>query len=236
MMQNWSPDAIRFMQDAASHSKYHRRLAARIAPHLPPHASVCDAGCGLGDLSVALAPLCGHVTAVDRAPAPIAALRARKLPENMQVLCADIFTLEQRFDAMVFCYFGRIEEILRLSSRLCRETVAVVKRCERVSLFSMRPTPSEHRVAAEAEALLRERGIAFHSEPLTLELGQPFRSLDDAERFFALYDRSGTPPDRDEIAERLQQTDDAQFPLYLPAIRRMELLILRADAIREALL
>lgn len=44
MMQDWSPDAMRFMHDAASRSDYHERLAAHIAHHLPPDADVCDAG------------------------------------------------------------------------------------------------------------------------------------------------------------------------------------------------
>ncbi|MFQ9445404.1 MAG: methyltransferase domain-containing protein [Vescimonas sp.] len=38
---------------------------------------MCDAGCGLGGLSVALLPYCRHVTAVDRAAAPLENLRQR---------------------------------------------------------------------------------------------------------------------------------------------------------------
>lgn len=233
MMQDWSPDAMRFMRDAASRSDYHKRLAAHIAPHLPPDADVCDAGCGMGDLALALAPHCKTVTAVDRASAPIEALRARPLPHNLRTSCTDIFTLEQRFDAMVFCYFGRMQEILDVSARLCRKTVVVVKRRERTRLFSVRPTPTEHRVAEQAEIFLRERGIPFQSECLALELGQPFRSVEEAERFFALYNRADAPISRAELLRRLQLRDDAEFPYYLPALRQMVLLVLDADSIRE---
>lgn len=233
MMQDWSPDAMRFMRDAASRSDYHERLAAHIAPYLPPEADVCDAGCGMGDLAIALASRCKTVTAVDRAAAPIEGLRARPLPHNLRVICADIFTLEQQFDAMVFCYFGRMQEILTVSARLCRKTVAVVKRRERTRLFSVRPTPTEHRIAAQAADFLNERGIPFRNECLALELGQPFRSVEEAECFFALYNRADTPISRAELMRRLQPCADAEFPLYLPALRQMELLVFDADSIRE---
>ena len=227
MMQDWSPDAMRFMRDAASRSDYHERLAAHIAPHKQKDADVCDAGCGMGDLALALAPHSKTVTAVDRASAPIEALRARPLPHNLRTSCTDIFTLEQRFDAMVFCYFGRMQEILNVSARLCRKTVVVVKRRERTRLFSVRPTPTEHRVAEQAEIFLRERCIPFQSECLALELGE------EAERFFALYNRAVAAISRAELLRRLQPRDDAEFPYYLPALRQMELLVLDADSIRE---
>ena len=134
---------------------------------------------------------------------------------------------------MVFCYFGRMQEILTVSARLCRKTVVVVKRRERTRLFSVRPTPTEHRVAEQAEIFLRERGIPFQSECLALELGQPFRSVEEAERFFALYNRADAPISRAELLRRLQPRDDAEFPYYLPALRQMELLVLDADSIRE---
>ena len=84
-----------------------------------------------------------------------------------------------------------------------------------------------------AEIFLRERCIPFQSECLALELGQPFRSVEEAERFFALYNRADAPISRAELLRRLQPRDDAEFPYYLPALRQMELLVLDADSIRE---
>ena len=75
MMFLWKPDMIRFMRDASEHTGYHADLAARIVPHLKEGARVCDAGCGLGYLSLALAPLAAQVTAVDRNADALSVLR-----------------------------------------------------------------------------------------------------------------------------------------------------------------
>ena len=77
MMQAWTPEGMAFLQDAMACCGYYPALARRIAPYLPKQAHVCDAGCGLGGLSVALLPYCRHVTAVDRAAAPLENLRQR---------------------------------------------------------------------------------------------------------------------------------------------------------------
>lgn len=76
MMQAWTPEGMAFLQDAMACCGYYPALARRIAPYLPKQAHVCDAGCGLGGLSVALLPYCRHVTAVDRAAAPLENLRS----------------------------------------------------------------------------------------------------------------------------------------------------------------
>ena len=67
-MAFWDADTIRFMIDACEHAPYNRELAAYIGPRLAPGAHVCDAGCGLGYLSLELARHAGRVTAVDRSP------------------------------------------------------------------------------------------------------------------------------------------------------------------------
>ena len=54
----WTEESIAFLRDAAAMSDYYRVIAGKIAPHLPENAHVCDAGCGIGELSIALAPYC----------------------------------------------------------------------------------------------------------------------------------------------------------------------------------
>ena len=54
-------------------------------------------------------------------------------------------------------------------------------------------------------------------ERFTAEFGQPFRSLEAAERFFALYNRSESEVlSKDEIRARLTAGLSAEFPYYLP--------------------
>ena len=66
MMQLWEKDMVRFMRDASEYSTYHQELAKRLSPYLNKEMHICDAGCGLGYLSLALAPYVGSVTGVER--------------------------------------------------------------------------------------------------------------------------------------------------------------------------
>ena len=52
----WTPDMVRFMADAIRVNGSCAAMAAALSQVLPPGARVCDAGCGLGGLSLALAP------------------------------------------------------------------------------------------------------------------------------------------------------------------------------------
>ena len=123
MMQAWTPEGMAFLQDAMACCGYYPALARRIAPYLPKQAHVCDAGCGLGGLSVALLPYCRHVTAVDRAAAPLENLRQRAGHDpRLTVRQGDIRCLppETPYDAMVFCLFGDVEEALTVARQQCR--------------------------------------------------------------------------------------------------------------------
>ena len=89
---------------------FHRRLTAELLPYLSPQDHVCDAGCGLGFLSLALAPHVRHVTAADCDAQALSVLKeelAARHIENVTPLCTDIFTDRpaEPYDAMVFCFF-----------------------------------------------------------------------------------------------------------------------------------
>ena len=63
----------------------------------------------------------------------------------------------------------------------------------------------------------------FESESLSLEFGQPFRSLYAAERFFSLYARGQERFRPEEIPAKLEARDDAEFPYYLPHEKKLRL-------------
>ena len=93
-MSCWTPDILRFMEDADRLSPYFRDLARLAAAQCPRGGRVLDAGCGMGQLSLALAEHAGHIDAVDRSEQAIAHLaeEARRCgATNVHPHCADMF-------------------------------------------------------------------------------------------------------------------------------------------------
>lgn len=234
MRQRWTPDTIRFMRDAAANSDYYSRIARRAAAYFPPSARICDAGCGLGELSLALLPYCRHVTAVDVCPDPVADLASRLTAEQrarLEPVCADVLAGRGRYDAMVFCLFGDMEEILAAVRTQCAGTAVAVKRDCAVHRFTSGGRDLSRHSAEAAEALLRERGVPYRAETLELALDQPFRSREEAERFFRAYnpEASGSP---EELLERLEPGPSPEFPFRLPNRKRLRLLAFQAEDVR----
>lgn len=226
----WTPDTVRFQRDAAQYGSYHKTLAARLAAHLPPGAHVCDAGCGLGYLSRALAPHCKRVTAVDSDALALAVLR-EDTPKNVEVCEGDMFTLSptEQYDAMVFCFFAAMDEMLLLAKKHCRGKVIVIKRGWTQHRFSLKDESARRDACEEAEQYLRTRGIPFLHETLTIDMGQPFRSKEDTVRFFEAYGNEAVT--FSDIEARLVKTLDVAFPYYLPQEKPLGIFIFDAKDI-----
>lgn len=230
-MFQWNEEKVRFMEDAATWGDFHARLAALLAPELPAAGRICDAGCGTGHLSLALSPYVKQVTAVDISEEALSLLaencRKREI-RNVEIRCGDIARLPPRepYDAMVFCFFGHIEEILAISAAQCRGTVLAIMRNDGCHRFSAAQSAIRHGGYPRGAAELTARGIPFHAWEGELPMGQPFRTLDDARRFFELYRRDGdtTPVTDDFLRARLTETGREEFPLYLPQSRRFGVL------------
>ena len=229
-MQRWGADAIKFMRDASEYNVFNEELITEIQDFLPADGHICDAGCGLGYLSEQLAKVCKTVTAVDLSEPAISFAKKRHRSENLEFLCCDIETLSEQFDAMVFCYFGRTNEILQISRKLCLGNVVIVKRNCSEHRFSLQEVSRKHTVD-DTSAFLTQYGIPFYKKKISLELGQPFRSVEDAVRFFQQYDKSNSIIHADMILPRLQKIEHPEYRFYLPEKRSMELIVFRATDI-----
>ena len=75
-------------------------------------------------------------------------------------------------------------------------------------------------------------GVPYERSVFDVDMGQPFRSLDDGVRFFSLYDPEEAMTQA-EVRARLMETDDPLFPFYLSAIRPVGMIVLRAEDIRQ---
>lgn len=222
-MFQWNKEMVRFMRDASEYSDYHRRLVQWMLPDLHPGDHICDAGCGLGYLSLALSPYVRRVTAADRSREALSILRencTRRAVQNIDIRSGDIRadSPDTAYDAMVFCFFGTIEEVAAIARGQCRGTVFVFKKHYATHRFSVGSHPTGHENFRAAAEWLAERGIPFEVAELELEMGQPLRSTEEARRFFRLYSRD---EDKSVITDeflrgRLIETGWTDFPLYLP--------------------
>lgn len=231
----WTDESIAFLRGAAAMNRYYETVAERITPQLTENAHICDAGCGIGELSLALKPYCRHVTAVDTDELAIKTLKAHLL-EGVTARCGDMETLapEKPYDAMVFCLFGRTQDTLRIARKQCRGKIFLVKSDYSHHRFSAGKVSLGEYTAGSTEAVLHEKGVPYTVERFTAEFGQPFRSLEAAERFFALYNRSRSKTlSKDEIKARLTAGPSAEFPYYLPHKKALCLFTIETAAISK---
>ena len=230
MMQLWSPDAVDFMRDASEFGDYYERLADVLMRWLPPDGHICDAGCGLGYLSQSLAGRCRQVTAIDCSKAAVSALQTRPHAENLICRCADLLSddIAVRYDAMVFCYFGRFPEIMYIARKQCKGKVIIVKRDCSEHRFSLGTVQRHTDIMQVTQDLLAQHAIPYERETISLELGQPFRSIEDAIRFFGLYNCGNAEISPEAVRKRLIPIDCGAYRWYLPERRKMGILVINA--------
>lgn len=227
-LEHWEKDMVLFMRHASEYSDYYRKLTEKMLPWLSRDAHICDAGSGLGYLSLALAPCVRQVTAVERHPDAAAVLS-----KNCQILgvtnvisqCGAISEAlpETPYDAMVFCFFGQRQEVLQLAKRQCSGDVFVFTRNYDRHRFSAGKHRSGYEGYLQFADDLETLGIPAHKETFTLEFGQPFRNLEEAQRFFRVYskDKNKDVLTDDFIRSQLTETGQDDFPFYMPHQKHM---------------
>lgn len=238
-MIHWDDESIRFMRDSAEHLKFAEEQARHILPYLPPDASICEGGCGLGYLSLALSPHVKQVTAVDRAAEAVAVLWQniqRTETQNIRAVAANIFDMQpaQLYDAMVFCRFGAVEEILRLAAEQCAGTVVVLTLANPCHRFTLAEKTARRKEWFSREKL-DELKIPYQMELFTAETGQPLHSLADAVRFFQMYDQSGEAVTEEQVQSRLTADPKGVYPYFSPMTSAFRLLAFQADDVRRAM-
>ena len=120
-MSEWTDRMIGFMADASEYGNYFEELSKTLSVYLDRSWSVCDAGCGIGQLTAGLSPYVKQVTGVDRSEAAIAHLKARLESEklaNAHAVCADFENLDGSvvsffIGSWTFFFFGHTTLLLQ---------------------------------------------------------------------------------------------------------------------------
>ena len=222
----WTEKSAAFWNDSAAYTNSYDLLAQKAAAHLTPGGNLFEGGCGLGHLSMALAKRGYHVTAMDLSPLPL-----RYIPgtSGLTVRQGDAFALppEEVYDGALFCFFGGVPETLAWAKSHCRDTLVLFKKNWSTHRFTRDPGAVRKFTYPLTCGELERLGVPFAAETFDADMGQPFRNLSDAVRFFRLYDPQ-TAVTEAEALSRLTETGDPVFPYYLPALRSVGMIVIRA--------
>ena len=225
----WSDEQTQFMKEATEFEGFNHRLAEMIRPYLKEDANICDAGCGLGYLSLALAPYVKNATCVDINPRAIdyaQALCREKGLANVTPRCADMAQCQDTFDHIVFCLYGSIEEAVAISRRCCKGKAVMIKHNYTEHRFSVKRREGHLDHYAAAIDYLNREGIHAQHYSFTLRMGQPFRDLAEARRFFELYSHDDDPSllTDEFILSKLIPIRRGEYNYYMPHDRQLGLL------------
>lgn len=226
----WTEESAAFWNDSAAYTKSYDLLAQKAEAHLTPGGALFEGGCGLGHLSVALAKRGYHVTAMDLSPLPLRYLRANadRAGVRLTVRTGDVFTLPEGelYDSAVFCFFGSVTEILNWAKGHCRDRLILFKKNWSTHRFTRDPGAVRKFTYPLTCGELERLGVPFAAETFDADMGQPFRSLPDAVRFFRLYDPQAAMTEGEALS-RLTKTGDPVFPYYLPALRSVGMIVIQ---------
>ena len=232
----WTEESAAFWEDSARYTHSYDLLTDRAAAHLAPGGTIFEGGCGLGHLSLALAQRGYDVTAMDLSPLPLRFLRrsARRSGTDIRIREGDAFALpaEEIYDTGVFCFFGSVADTLSWAKAHCRDRLILFKKNWDTHRFTRDPEAIRKFTYPLTLEELDKLGVPYETETFAVDMGQPFRSLPDAVRFFRLYDPQGAMTEG-EVRARLTETDDPAFPLYLSALRPVGMIVLAAEDIRK---
>ena len=236
----WNSEKIRFFRDAGDNLLFNRELADRMMKYMDPEDHVCDVACGLGYLTLELADMCRRVTAADISHEALGVLRdnlERSPKENVDVIEGDVFAMPEdlKFDTMIFNHFGKVREIVELTAKHGKRNSVMVRKNWKYHRFADKKVPITHLIFSEDCRTLDEMGIPYRTELFQIDMGQPLRSLDEAMRFFRLYNKSGKPESitMEDVLAKIEKTDLEEFPYYMPSKKESAFIIINADEVRD---
>lgn len=227
MAFTWTPPQIRWYENASDFSSFHKELALLLAPYLDPADVVCDWGCGLGRLSLELAPYASRIFCVDHDPLALQALGRqveRRGMDNISLVAADAGNCQLVCDFGLMSFFGTPYELMRHLMRQSRRMLVRIMNAGRAD--------GGDRVDFIQDCLLRD-GLPFERMDRELVLGQALTDLEDARRYVRFHwpDRAGEDLDR-YLDTNLRETGCRKFPYYLGKQKKLAIFLVDTRAFR----
>ncbi|MDD7202522.1 MAG: nucleoside-triphosphatase [Sphaerochaetaceae bacterium] len=217
-MQPYSELLISFLVNAYTQGTGWQSIARAVRPFVGGH--VADIGGGLGFLANELKGI--NVTVVERDELACLYLRAHHEP-HVHLSQGDAHQLrpERRKGDVICCNYGSLLENLVLARKWGDRNLIVIARDADGHRFrgGTRPNPAQR-----TRLLLQSLSIPYQEQGIVVDMGQPFRSQEEARAFSRLYGHSG---------EYDLQRRNGEFPLWLPMVRPISLFFVSIGDIPE---
>ncbi|MEG1500784.1 MAG: class I SAM-dependent methyltransferase, partial [Clostridiales bacterium] len=232
-MTFWNEKSLVWYKQAAEYCNFHQQLAQKIMPYLDFEDQICDLGCGLGYLSLALAQHGYQVTAVDNDGRALDMLRQSidsSDQGNIKILQADSDTLaeDQVWDVLILCFFGRLTEgdNLRNYLRHCRKRlISIVPGNLKSSISPAGVSRYTKEHMPQLAAFLTEQQVQYQLEEDVWEFGQPFDSISEALAFINHYGQNNSQRNAEiHIKEKLITLPNGGY--YLPNQKQLGIFII----------
>lgn len=229
----WNEQSIRWFHNASEYTDYNKKLAELLLDQIPCRKTLCDLGCGAGLIDFELAPYFEHITCVDisrEAAQSVEAHAACLGINNISACCMDADKLRGEWDTVLALFHGGTEIFSRYF-HLAGDRLILATHGDKKGNFG----PEKHKVdkcfdVSGVKARLDALGVRYSLREITLEYGQPFTDLPDAEAFVRAY---STPMNKSELdsylAQRLEKTGNEKFPYYLPNQKKIGTFLIRRD-------
>ncbi|NLA71800.1 MAG: hypothetical protein GX850_05185 [Clostridiaceae bacterium] len=227
MAFRWTPDQIRWYENASKYSAFHKNLAAILIPFLEAEDTICDWGAGLGKVSLELAPHVTQVICVDSDKAVLDMINReaiRRSINNFKTYQADAQENDIFCDVGLMIFFGTPFSLMKRCMERSRRLLI------RVMNSDLHGRPHGRETAGEIEQALALEGYRYSRQELEFEFGQPFTSFEDACHFALLYQSERTDDERAAyLKEMLQLTGNETYPYYLPKNKSLAVFIIETD-------
>lgn len=229
-MRGWSRQSLDWYISAGHQSQYPRAVLKSILPSFKPWDSVLDIGCGPGLFVLPIATLVREVFALDRQETALSALRQQanlKAIKNITCILGDWpgDWPQQQVDVVISAFSGSqvmvrkdsLEKIL-LSAK--REVWLAAPGTDTPPFQCSVPQES-HPNGQGTIALLRDLGMKFSSQVLTIDFGQPVTTPEEGSNFLSQFLKISS----EQATEHFFQVAQARpWGWYLPNPRNVILI------------
>jgi len=221
-LYSWDEKSMAWYINAVNYQSFHSVAAEMILKRLPENPAVCDIGCGVGALTMHLAPRCKSVFAMDLNSRPLLYLEeemARRGHTNVDVICGDFDDTgapKEKYDAAIFCLAGGVPNFLGRGLMWAKKVFFVENATDKRSFSSVGKREKEMYCNEDIEYLKRI-GVKYSAEFFTAPFGQVFVDRKDAEDFMHHYDKLESEKDIQEFLDsKLVKIDHPKYSLYMP--------------------